>query len=287
MKVFISWSGSRSETVARKLRDWLPDIIQSVRPWMSEVDISPGARWGNEVERELTESRFGILCLTRENLTAPWILFEAGALAKTIQDTFVCPYLIDLEPVDIPAGPLTQFQAKRAHENGTWELVERINASLNDGALSAARLRRVFDPHWPAMKAVIDQAAAGAPIVRQQRSPEDVAAETLELVRAISRRITTPDPMSSVPSQNTALENLRERLRKEPDLVPFAGHSQIGFNGDDLNLAIRTEEPDETHVFTINVPNWWVLKEWEIDPLIVRPLLQKLARSPLKQEGRI
>jgi hypothetical protein len=60
--------------------------------------ISAGARWANELANELAGTRFGILCLTRDNLNSPWLLFEAGGLAKTVEDTFVCPYLLVLQP---------------------------------------------------------------------------------------------------------------------------------------------------------------------------------------------
>ena len=33
-----------------------------------------------------------------QNTQEPWLLFETGALSKTIDSTFVCPYLIDLAP---------------------------------------------------------------------------------------------------------------------------------------------------------------------------------------------
>ncbi len=86
MKVFISWSGERSKAVAQAWHDWLPNVIQAVEPWMSETDIAKGARWGMDMARELDETRVGIICLTPENLNAPWILFEAGALSKTLEE---------------------------------------------------------------------------------------------------------------------------------------------------------------------------------------------------------
>jgi hypothetical protein len=57
MKVFISHSGKRSHAVALTLRQWLPDVIQSVKPWLSSEDIEAGARWGNEVTSSLIDER--------------------------------------------------------------------------------------------------------------------------------------------------------------------------------------------------------------------------------------
>src|SRR5262249_49119017 len=132
-----------------------PDVIQDVEPWMSAADIDAGARWGNRVQGELQESQFGIICLTRTNQTAPWILFEAGALAKTIDGSFVCPYLIDLEPSELLPGPLTQFQAKRANEPDTLDLIRTINQAQDD-ALMAEKLERAFARWWPDLSAALD-----------------------------------------------------------------------------------------------------------------------------------
>src|SRR5262245_9938616 len=98
-------------------------MIQSIEPWMSAVDIGAGARWSGEVARSLAASKVGIICVTPQNQTEPWLNFEAGALAKALEGALVCPYLIGMRTSDLKGGPLTQFQAKVADATGTWELV--------------------------------------------------------------------------------------------------------------------------------------------------------------------
>jgi hypothetical protein len=83
MKVFISWSGSRSKQIAKLLHDWLPIVLQNIEAFMSIEEIEKGMRWFSSIATELQNCNFGSVCLTPENLTAPWIHFEAGALAKT------------------------------------------------------------------------------------------------------------------------------------------------------------------------------------------------------------
>jgi hypothetical protein len=56
-----------------------------VKPWLSQADISAGDRWAQEVAKELESSKFGIICVSLENLNSAWILFEAGALPKPLQ----------------------------------------------------------------------------------------------------------------------------------------------------------------------------------------------------------
>ena len=54
-------------------------VIQSAKPWMSETDIEKGTRGLSELAKALEAIKVGISCLTPENLSAPWLLFEAGA----------------------------------------------------------------------------------------------------------------------------------------------------------------------------------------------------------------
>jgi hypothetical protein len=83
-KVFISWSGEPSRSIARALHDWLPTVAQHVRPWMSDQEIGTGRRWNEEIAKALDDTDFGIVCVTAQNQHAPWLMFEAGGLAKRL-----------------------------------------------------------------------------------------------------------------------------------------------------------------------------------------------------------
>ena len=88
-----------------------------------ESDIDAGKKWSREIDQQLDATKIGVLGLTRQNLAQPWILFEAGALAKQVEsDTSrVTPYLFDVSPTELVV-PLSSFQAATAvssHELGT------------------------------------------------------------------------------------------------------------------------------------------------------------------------
>ena len=107
MKVFISWSRPPSDMLAEILRDWLPSVIQAIEPYYS-ADLDKGARWNAEVTQALEESRVGLLCITKENISDPWILFEAGALSMRKPIARVCPILFGLRITDV-SFPIAQF----------------------------------------------------------------------------------------------------------------------------------------------------------------------------------
>jgi TIR domain len=102
-KVFISWSGEPSHTVALALREWLPHVIQSIDPYVSSEDIEQGAPWFPLIAQQLDQASFGIICVTRANADSRWMNFEAGALFKSVNSVqrHVSPFLIDLRPTDL------------------------------------------------------------------------------------------------------------------------------------------------------------------------------------------
>src|SRR5262245_48446644 len=107
MNVFLSWSGERSKAIGAALQDWLQTILQGVDVWMSP-DIDAGAKWDAVLAEKLRKATVGILCLVPENVTNPWVMFEAGAMFGALDEPRVCPYLFDMELTEL-ALPLGQF----------------------------------------------------------------------------------------------------------------------------------------------------------------------------------
>lgn len=190
MDIFISWSGKRSRAFAEALRDWLPMIINAARPFLSSSDIDKGARWSTEIATRLEKAKAGIICLTPSNMQSEWILFEAGALSKTLADTYVCTLLIDMKPTDVK-GPLSQFQATTASEADMLQLVKTLNSKLGESAVQVAQLEKAFKLMWPELSAQIQSLPKDADAKVPGRSSEDMLEELLALVRNLSR---SPEP---------------------------------------------------------------------------------------------
>jgi len=190
MKVFISWSGNRSRAVAEVLDDWLQCVLQSSRPWVSTTGIDKGAVWFNDISGQLQNTSSGIICLTNENKNKPWILFEAGALAKGLASNRVYTFLIDLEPRDIE-DPLAQFNHTVFEKDDIRKLLQSLNRNNESGPLSLHILDKVFETHWPQLetsfKAALEENPPNQPPT--QRENQDVLGEVLETTRSISKRL--------------------------------------------------------------------------------------------------
>ena len=144
MDILISWSGPPSRAVAEALKEYLPMIVNAFNPWLSSADIDKGSRWSSELAEALTSAKAGIICLMPNNLPAPYILFEAGALSKTVEKSFVRTLLIGMEPSDV-SGPLALFQATKPTKDDLLQLLKTLNRALGENALKDAQLQATFD----------------------------------------------------------------------------------------------------------------------------------------------
>ena len=192
MKVFISWSGSRSKALATALRDWLPLVLQYAKPWVSDKDIGAGDRWAQSIAGELETSNFGIICITPENLGSEWVLFEAGALSKSMLDAKVIPLLFGLELSDL-SGPLSQFQAQKAEEAGIMEIIRAIN-KVADGKTSEDIVNRLVPQLWPALQGELQKIPDTQPSEKHMRPQHEILEELVTGVRGLNARMTAFDP---------------------------------------------------------------------------------------------
>ena len=186
MKLFISWSGEFSQKVAETLKKWIPIIIQSVEVFYSPDDIAKGENWGNRLDKALSECGFGIICLTPENIAAPWIHFEAGALSAAL-NARISAVMLGVNPSDLK-GPLTRYQNTVFEREDFFQLFQSIN-NASETPLKQEILTNAFDNAWeklePEVNNIIKQYAASNTILAKDNSSSDSDAiqEILRLIR--------------------------------------------------------------------------------------------------------
>jgi hypothetical protein len=181
VKVFISWSGEKSRHVAEKLRQWLPTVLAgTVECFVSSQDIRRGERGMDVIAGELQERDYGVVVLTRDNMSSPWINFEAGALGKSLGTGMVAPLLLDLTRVDVE-GPIAQFQNTLLTDSGEMRQFVRDLASRSS-AIPEDSVDTLFNAKWAELEVVIEQATGmGSP--KTSRSTESMLEEVLLHVR--------------------------------------------------------------------------------------------------------
>jgi hypothetical protein len=192
VKVFISWSGDLSHKLAEGFHRWLPGALQAVQPYFTPADVEKGARWNTEIAKELESSDVGVLFVTRDNIGSAWLLYESGALAKSLEKSRVCPLIFNLTPSDLP-GPLRQFQATEFKEVDFRRLLRTINSAQGEHKLADTVLNEVFEMWWPRLyekfKDILNEEMKEetTPI----RSDREILEEILELSRSNYKRSMT------------------------------------------------------------------------------------------------
>jgi hypothetical protein len=118
--VFLCWSGPESKHYAIEWRKWTNEVFKGARAFISDRDIQAGDDWRRKISSQIRKSKVGIVFLTKTNRSAPWLLFEAGALAIAKRRRLVV-YVVPGGPRRLPS-PLDAFQAVRADKVGARKL---------------------------------------------------------------------------------------------------------------------------------------------------------------------
>lgn len=200
---------------------------------------------------------FGILCLTEENVKSPWLLFEAGALAKAIEEGAVCPYLFDLEVSQI-TGPLDQFQARKAEKASTLEMVLDIS-KRNPDPSDKSLLSKRFTAFWPELDTALTKIPREPRTPKTQgeshapaRSEPEILEELVARIRNMDRRFgsleydvaqlresSTSVPLRMTPIREHGRQQTRVNLRIEMNNHKVSEGETFEFWVDDSDTVIR------------------------------------------------
>lgn len=258
MKVFLSWSGDVSHKVAVIFRDWLPSVIQSIEPYVSSEDIDKGARWSTDIAQELENSTFGILCVTKENLDTPWLNFEAGALSKTMDKTFVSPFLFDIKRSEVN-GPILQFQSTIFQVDDIEKLVKTLNKACGEGSLPEERIIKAFKVWYPTLEEqlkAIDIPQKETNKTKEQTKDnnyDEILEEVLNISRMNQKLLRTPNKdlehnilevkehiqdIGNKISRNNKLSDCGKRKRFHPMFIDELMHISTKFETNFVGLQI-------------------------------------------------
>ena len=134
-------------------------------------------------------------------------------------------------PKDMSGGPLTQFQAKVADRDRTFELVQSLNTALDAAALPLETLKRQFDRVWPELEKVLSAPLAAHPVA-PKRDMADTLGEILEIARELKR--------NSVLSATT----LADEVRNFASVQPVAKAQRVATTWLERELQARIDARD-------------------------------------------
>lgn len=254
MNIFISWSGESSKEIASALKNWIPTVLQSAKPYFTPSDIEKGSKWEIEITKKLNECKVGIICLTIDNTEKPWILFEAGALSNKLEKSRVCPILFGLTNSDLK-GPLATFQTTEFRKDDFKKLMKSINLLLEDFKISDIVFDEVFEAFYPKLeeniKSILENSNTETiTSVIPKRSDRDILEEILELTR---KQYVKPKPIEEKSTIQEILNSWKlkfEQLSFEDSLKLIPGdrilHERFG-EGSVTNSQI-TENVDASKI---------------------------------------
>lgn len=195
MNIFLSWSGDESKALAKAFHAWLPKLLQNVSCWMSSEDIRSGGKWAVDIAAQLQGTNFGIVFCTNNNVSQPWLVFEAGALSKLTAESHVCTLLRGVENNALIGSPLSQFQSNELNQEGVLKLITDIH-KISGSPLKDEDLVELFDVLWPKLSELIENIPAQAASEESLTSDRELLEEILDVTRTIRR---TRDQLAPIP----------------------------------------------------------------------------------------
>lgn len=249
MKIFISWSGPKSKQMSIILKNWLPLVFPHLQFFISS-EIEKGSNFLEVILKQLKESSIGIFLLTKGNVSAQWIQFEAGAFASKGVESKICPIFLDDDIQIDDTGPLRFYQGSLINEKDIFKLLESINNSLSEPFAKEILLRMFnsnkeeFFMNWDLIKNIPTTDKMGMrtnrdflkqiyQIVFESRSTSERALKNTEnCIRAFENKFGTKVGVSEGPPPIVRPDlspcTFAENIQKEPRMALFTSHFPYG-----------------------------------------------------------
>ncbi|WP_192497568.1 TIR domain-containing protein [Pseudoclavibacter sp. CFCC 11306] len=216
MKIFLSWSGTLSHTVAEAFEAWLPNVIQECDGAFISTEIEKGAPWFSTISAALEDSKLGITFITQENQLNPWLYFESGAIFSKVGNKQVCPVLIDLSKAQYK-GPLSNLQLTDLSTDGDlWKLVLAVNGQA-DAPIRETLLQQSFERTSSDFLNQVTHAISELAIeteLTHPRSLDDKVDEILLQVRSLARPRVAKDNRLNYSSRQVRAHEAAQFMRK-------------------------------------------------------------------------
>ena len=163
MHIFVSWAGRDSQAIALILRDWLPQVLPYVRPWVSAEDIRKGARWDEALWNRLQATSYAVICATSDAVRSPWVNFEAGVVARAVGvESHVSPVLFGMSPNELGGLPLGRFQCTVFTRADVERLLKAINAS-GGMLIPESQVGQRFRLSWASLRDAVERINVASP----------------------------------------------------------------------------------------------------------------------------
>lgn len=245
MKVFISWSGN-SKDAAHAIFKALPTLFDQADPWIS-VENRSGSMWLAEIDKELSSTDFGIVCVTKENQHAPWLNFEAGALSRRVdaKRELMPVLLLGVDSMNDVDGPITGFQMKMGELEGFMDVMKDLNNSDLGPKINESILRRRVEAAWPSIEAEISKIRKGDAVEESdERTDSEKIDELLEVARSMARSLAPQGATVGTNKTRISGESMRAIAKAVGGQSEKFGLGEVTISyPDEKRVVVRTQNP--------------------------------------------
>ena len=163
-KIFVSWSGD--SRIPEALKGALSAAFgDDFSIFVSSVSIPIGEEWFPKIKSILSKSAFTIVCVTKDNLSKPWLYFESGASVfhNTCEGK---PLMVILFDVELPEkSPLQHYNNVKWSKTGYKKLLNDINGVRDkDKQLTMKQVNAIAEGSYQQTNRKID------PVLKEIRS---------------------------------------------------------------------------------------------------------------------